>query len=287
MPDDAPISGLDGSKYTQVPDVAELAQAKADNNWQFAIWGTQDLVICEGQILASLAAGFTPQQIELYVYMYWDGGNGARIANAIALAQKYSLEIIWLDCEDETAWQSAPEQISAGWSQLIAANFPPTLYTNARFWHELLGDAAPQPPAGLLFWIASWLASRVPTADDFNGWGTTWPSYGNLPQPVMWQYRGTTQVNTLTVDLDVARYVPGDVPAPAPDPAPPAPDVILPTLRVEGESVIISSDGVDVFILGGEGFPGRIAKLFGAEYWYLRKGAGDPASAYWTRNAGD
>ena len=311
----------------------------------FIIIGTQDDAIARQQCDAAIQA-LVPQR-ELYTIIYGDGKNGDRIDAAKSIYHDKAMMKEWLDCEaDGTGLDAtnAPENIGACVSQLDAAPEPWDVYTNGGFWSSAMAgqSAVLVRPRGL--WIASWLPGREPTAEDFLGWGTSWPSFGDgyLNAPMTWQYDHDIQLQTpygiVFCDLD-ARYYPEsglihwgiDVSNYAgmlnpdalaylvtrPDlPAEQAPTQEPPGGTPEGPSSLspapvwlsggVQSDGLPrglmlngwqlgifngpakpVLMFGDESgeHPGRIAKLFGDSYMWLRKGSGP--DAYWSAEEGD
>lgn len=68
---------------------------------------------------------------------------------------------------------------------------------------------------------------------------------------------------------------------------PPAPTPMQSGWIVSHNQILATQDNLVVMAIGDwEGkFPGRIAKLFGTEWWWLRKGANN--EAYWSQEAGD
>lgn len=86
---------LDWSNYTGIPTDAKIQQLMADG-WDSVILGTQFPDITRKQYDACYRNNFPVEA--LYVFVYWDVDDWARLNQAKTLAAEWGLKI-WLDCE--------------------------------------------------------------------------------------------------------------------------------------------------------------------------------------------
>lgn len=167
---------------------------------EFMIFGTQDPDITRQQLATAKLAEIRFR--ELYCIIYGDAENGDRLDTAQAIAGEGEANGgIWLDCEStETGLDAtnSPEIIGAATSHLDVWGGPWGVYSNAGFWDACMAGESHRLIHPRASWVASWLPHREPTAEDFRGWGTEWPAWGDgyIMPPATWQYDHDIQLET-------------------------------------------------------------------------------------------
>lgn len=242
--------GADLSNYSRLPDMAAIKQSGID----FLIIGTQTgadgQCYTQQQIDAARAASIDVPAV--YVFVYWDGNDVARIDDA----KKYGLPV-WLDCE-----YGSP---TPGIAQLIQQYI------------GQLGSQCAGIYTGRWWWPADWtICSSLPlwVADyrDPGDWSSFVP-FGGWTKPTIWQY-ADSGIPGVVADLDEMQEVNE-----------------LAQINADGSCRIVEENGcmvfyvqnVPVFRIGGT-TPGQLAKNFGGNFYYMR-GLTDDASAWNPNNA--
>lgn len=224
-------------------------------------------------------------EIEAYVYLYWglSPWNQTPLDRTKAALQRAAGRVsrLWLDCEDMSNAFRA-DQLAECADYLASEGMPTGIYTGRWYWEPYAGN---NPDfAHLPLWHAEYLTTNLlaePQKAAQVNFGA-FQSYGGWTRPTLWQFQGTASLCGHSVDLNAIEDV---VVAPAPPPPPAA--ELLNGPRKEGNFVVMYNDGVPVMRWGSTDgrYPGRISKLFGEEYLWLR--CDDRLLAFWSRDEGD
>ncbi len=189
---------LDVSNYSGAFS-AETARRWREAGVEHVICGTQRPDVTRAQALAVIGAGLT---LDAYVYLYWSHDVIGQVRDAIAVVEGLPVGCLWLDCEDGVAGRAATEV-----GRLIesavggAGDFPVGVYTGRWWWQPATGDSAAF--AHLPLWHAEYTSSPalLPDFDSFQ-------PYGGWQRPLVWQYRGSTTLAGVTVDLNLREVAP-------------------------------------------------------------------------------
>lgn len=262
------LVGIDVSNYTSPLTPNQVRYIR--DNGLFVIIGLQDTV---------KALAFKEQLAGLDLEYYLDraGRNFKQVADVGTR--------VWIDIEVGCFVTIA--DVDAAIADLQLAGYRPGIYCNK----TSLGVLGIDPGvrwAHLPLWYADYRQPDLSTFRPFNGW----------EQPTIWQY-SDIGVEGINCDLNVSFEE-----APAPEPVTPPPEPLAryfiagdPHGGIEkaGRQLLVWNEGVCVLAIGDyEGAaPGQLAKLFGDEWFWLRKGsvlvpgADDTDVAAWSRIQGD
>ncbi len=191
------MSGLqlavDVSNYSGVISPEQAACLKA-RGVEHLIAGTQVPSVTRAQIEAARTAGMS---VDAYVYLYWRRDVRVEVGRALETVSGLPAGRLWLDCEDDTGGLPPEEVI-----ELIAAaveacgDVPAGIYTGRWWWAPSTGDS------GRFSYLPLWHAEYIRSAEerpDFD----SFPPYGGWTRPAMWQFRGTTPLCGVSVDLNL------------------------------------------------------------------------------------
>jgi len=193
------ISGVDISNWTAVP-----SQARLDCWWlagvRFVIVGTQRQEPAASQLAALHADGRF--QVELYFYPYYNPADRERVDRALAFAHQYGLSRIWDDVEwnDDEGPRPGPEVVLPALRSrrihIEAAGIGYGIYSGEPYWKTMAGNTSEFGEVPL--WHAWYFNDgHVP---DFSAYRP----YGGWSRPLIWQYKGSTDLCGLNVDLNAA-----------------------------------------------------------------------------------
>jgi GH25 family lysozyme M1 (1,4-beta-N-acetylmuramidase) len=258
-----PVLALDLSNWTTgvaVPGAgatglitADLVQCWRDQGFSHAIIGTQWPEVARHQLGVCHAAGMT---LDLYSWLSWTRpSQRAYVASRQALAAGYPVRRHWLDVEGSAAGLSA-ENVCVQIDDAIAGldGFPAGIYTGRYVWQELTGGATRF--AHLPLWYADYM-NQIPDVAAFKpfcGW----------QRPTVWQYAGSVDLCGANVDLNVCFEEEPSLANLTPDGSQ--------RIESQGNFIVVVNKGVPVMRYGSADgrFPGRISKLFGANWLWLR-----------------
>jgi len=183
---------LDVSNYSGVFS-REAVACWRQQGYGHLVCGSQRSEITRRQLETAVAGGMS---VDAYVYLYWRFDVAGQVAAALETVRGYPVERLWLDCED-AAGGLAPAAIVGRIGTAVAAcgAFPHGIYTGRWWWEPTTG--ASRAFSHLPLWHAEYPVVSEPPPD-FAGFR----AYGGWSRPAMWQYRGTTQLCGVGVDLN-------------------------------------------------------------------------------------
>lgn len=184
---------IDVSNYTG-PITVDQARCLREQGVEHVIAGTQVPSVTRVQLEAALAAGMT---IDAYVYLYWRRDVAAVVREALRALEGLPAGCLWLDCEDQTAGLSPAEVVELIERAHEACGPQPAgIYTGRWWWPNATADSSAF--SQLPLWHAEYTRSsdERPDFDSFT-------AYGGWTRPRMWQYRGTTVLCGVSLDLNL------------------------------------------------------------------------------------
>lgn len=215
--------------------------------------------------------------IEAYVYLYWDADQWGqtpmvRTQNALNMAggpNGFRIKRLWLDAEDS----AHPYDEAQLWECVRIcerAGMPTGIYTGRWWWVPRTGNS--QAFAHLPLWDAHYLSgapepdlSLTPPSASHN-----FNPYGGWAKPEILQWHNTTTFCGHSVDLNVME----DAGIPAEEDYGPMKLNEDGSQRIEGvgKQIVFFNQNVPVLVIGDQAgnFPGRVSKLFGDAYKWLR-----------------
>ena len=141
-----------------------------------------------------LDAGVT---VDAYVYLYWRRDVRAEVARALETIEDLPVGRLWVDCEDDSSGIEPGVIVELIDTAVEAcALIPAGIYTGRWWWAPATSDS--RRFSDLPLWHAQYTrsADERPVFDAFT-------AYGGWTRPLMWQFRGTTQLCGVSVDLNL------------------------------------------------------------------------------------
>ncbi|HEY8766066.1 MAG TPA: hypothetical protein VIP09_02190 [Dehalococcoidia bacterium] len=271
------LNGIDTDNYDGAVSVARFRSLYDNHAVRFNIIGLEaGMPFAAVQRDNSLAAGLTAPFA--YKFPYWEPDDVERMKRAAGFGLPVSIDVEYGNGMPG-GWGQTVQRIQECKDVLLAEGRYWGIYSSPSEWERLTGGS--MAFAGDNGWSATYPYKNLPPKGflpDF----TQFPAFGGTLS-IVWQYADQCY-DEPSFDMNAMEVA--DVPTP----------VQLPNgWAVEGNQIIArNANGLAVVAIGDfEGqFPGRVAKLFGDTWWWLRKApqtdpAHNMAAAYWTLEAGD
>jgi len=188
---------VDVSNYSGAISQEQAACLKA-RGVEHLIAGTQVPSVTRAQLEAALTAGMS---IDAYVYLYWRRDIRAEVARALETVSGLPAGRLWLDCEDGAGGLPGEDIVAVIAGAVEACGDSPCgVYTGRWWWAPSTGDS------GRFSHLPLWHAEYTRSAEERPDFDSFRP-YGGWTRPAMWQFRGTTSLCGVSVDLNL-RQVP-------------------------------------------------------------------------------
>lgn len=184
---------VDVSNYSG-PISEEQARCLRAQGIEHLVAGTQAPNITRAQLAAAGMAGIST---DAYVYLYWRRDVREEVAQARGVIAGFPIGRLWLDCEDDAGGLAPSEVVDRILAAVEACGSTPAgIYTGRWWWEPVTANST------RFSHLPLWHAEYTRSAEDRPDFDAFRP-YGGWSRPSMWQYRGTTSVCGLSVDLDL------------------------------------------------------------------------------------